>query len=199
MKKQFIFASNNKNKAEEIRAVLGDEFRIITLKEAGIDIDIPEPYFTLEENAAHKARTIFQRTGENCFSEDSGLEIDALNGRPGVHSARYSGAEANSESNMQKVLSELSEMENRKAQFKTVIFLILNEKEYQFDGICTGTIAKEKSGEQGFGYDPIFIPDGDTKTFAEMNLTEKNKYSHRKKATAKLIEFLNQETSHEKK
>jgi XTP/dITP diphosphohydrolase len=192
MKKQIIFASNNKNKAEEIRSILGNDFNIITLKESGIEVDIPEPFFTLEENAAHKAKTIHNLRGENCFSEDSGLEIEALKGRPGVHSAHYAGIEADSNKNMEKVLNEMLEIDNRKATFKTVLFLILNDQEYQFEGTCTGKINREKKGEQGFGYDPIFIPDGDTKTFAEMTMTEKNKYSHRKKAMTHMIEFLKQ-------
>jgi XTP/dITP diphosphohydrolase len=185
-----IFATNNQNKVKEIRKVLGDIFDVITLKEAGITIDIPEPYDTLEENATEKSTTIYSLTGKDCFSEDTGLEVEILNREPGVKSARYAGENRSDNDNIQKLLSNLVNENNRKARFRTVISLIREGKEHQFEGICEGTIIKEQRGEKGFGYDPIFIPDGSEKTFAEMDVEEKNKYSHRKKATEKLINFL---------
>lgn len=185
-----VFATNNENKVKEIRAVLGDSFSIITLKEAGIDIDIPEPHDTLEANATEKSSTIHNMTGKNCFSEDTGLEIPALNGAPGVLSARYAGEQKLSEDNISKVLEEMQGKKDRKAQFRTVISLILDGKEYQFEGICPGVISEERKGGKGFGYDPIFIPDGSSKAFAEMDTNEKNQYSHRAKALHKLTDFL---------
>jgi len=186
-----IFATNNKNKVEEIRSVLKDSFQIISLKEAGIDIDIPEPYDTLEENAREKSGTIHALTGKDCFSEDTGLEVTALNNEPGVRSARYAGDENDFKKNIEKLLLNLNGIENRNARFRTVISLMLHGIEYQFEGICEGNITKEESGNNGFGYDAVFIPDGSTKTFAEMSMEEKNKFSHRKKATAKFVAFLN--------
>ncbi|HZG99828.1 MAG TPA: RdgB/HAM1 family non-canonical purine NTP pyrophosphatase [Flavisolibacter sp.] len=186
-----IFATNNQHKIEEIRAVLPAHFSIITLKEAGINIDIPEPHNSLEENAREKAKTIFRLTNTNCFSEDSGLEIDALNGKPGVKSARYAGEGQSSADNIQKVLRNMEGKTNRKAQFCTVICLILNGNEHLFEGICKGTIISAETGTQGFGYDPIFVPDGAVHTFAEMTMEEKNQYSHRRKAVDKLVAFLN--------
>jgi XTP/dITP diphosphohydrolase len=186
-----IFATNNQHKIEEIRAVLPAHFSIITLKEAGINIDIPEPHNSLEENAREKAKTIFRLTNTNCFSEDSGLEIDALNGKPGVKSARYAGEGQSSAANIQKVLRNMEGKTNRKAQFCTVICLILNGNEHLFEGICKGTIISAETGTQGFGYDPIFVPDGAVHTFAEMTMEEKNQYSHRRKAVDKLVAFLN--------
>ena len=184
-----IFATNNQNKVEEVRAVLGNHFNIITLKEAGIDIDIPEPYDTLEANATEKSKTIFNITNQNCFSEDTGLEVEALNGEPGVKSARYAGEDRNFADNIDKLLFNLKNEENRSARFKTVISLILDGKEYFFEGICPGKIIEERKGNHGFGYDPVFVPDGSDKTFAEMDMAEKNKFSHRKKAMEKLIIF----------
>jgi XTP/dITP diphosphohydrolase len=185
-----VFATNNENKIKEIRAVLGGSFSIVTLLEAGIDIDIPEPHDTLEANATEKSVTINNITGENCFSEDTGLEIPALNGAPGVLSARYAGEQKSSGDNITKVLQELDGVPNRNAQFRTIISLILDGKEYQFEGICPGTILTERKGDKGFGYDPIFVPDGAVKTFAEMDMTEKSQYSHRAKAFHKLVNFL---------
>jgi XTP/dITP diphosphohydrolase len=185
-----VFATNNENKVKEIRAVLGDSFSIITLQEAGIDIDIPEPHDTLEANATEKSVTINNITGKDCFSEDTGLEIPALHGAPGVLSARYAGEQKSADDNITKVLQELEGSANRKAQFRTVISLILEGKEYQFEGICSGTILTERKGGKGFGYDPIFVPDGAAKAFAEMDMTEKNQYSHRAKAFHKLVNFL---------
>ncbi len=186
-----IFATNNQNKVDEVRSVLGKSFEILTLKEAGIDIDIPEPHDTLEANASEKSKTIFDITHKNCFSEDTGLEVDALNGKPGVKSARYAGEGRNFEDNIEKLLKNLNAKKNKTARFRTVISLILDEKEYYFEGICAGKIISIKKGNNGFGYDPVFVPDGSDKTFAEMDITEKNKFSHRKKAMEKLIEFLN--------
>lgn len=185
-----IFATNNEHKVSEIQSLLPKDINVITLQQAGINIDIPEPYDTLQENANTKAKTIFEITKQNCFSEDTGLEIDALNGAPGVHSARYAGADRNFNANIEKVLANLKNNENRKAQFRTVICLIWNEKEYYFEGICRGQIAEQNSGTAGFGYDPIFIPEGATKSFAEMTMDEKNTYSHRQKAVTQLFSFL---------
>jgi XTP/dITP diphosphohydrolase len=187
-----IFATNNKNKVEEINAIVPDYITVISLKEAGILIEIPEPHDTLEKNAQEKATVIFQLTQKNCFSEDTGLEVMALNGAPGVLSARYAGSESDSEKNIQKLLHELEGVENRTARFRTVISLIFENKEFLFEGICEGRIIKEKKGTLGFGYDAVFIPEGSHKTFAEMEMAEKNFFSHRKKATAKLISFLNE-------
>jgi XTP/dITP diphosphohydrolase len=185
-----IFATNNEHKVIEVRAILKEKFRILSLKEAGIEIDIPEPYNSLEENACEKARVIHQLTGKNCFAEDTGLEVEALNGEPGVKSARYAGEERSFEKNIDKLLGKLENKENRKAQFRTVVCLIENGKQKIFDGICKGTIIAQRRGDSGFGYDPVFIPDGSSKTFAEMSLEEKNRFSHRKKAIQKLTSFL---------
>lgn len=190
MVNKLVFATNNPNKVAEIKKVLGNSFEVISLKDAGIDIDIPEPYETLEENAATKSNTIFTLTGNDCFSEDTGLFVDSLNGEPGVKSARYAGEPASNKANINKLLFNLDKNENRKARFRTVISLIANGKEFQFEGICEGTILPEPVGEKGFGYDAVFMPDGSEKSFAEMEMEEKNIYSHRKKAVAKLVAFL---------
>jgi XTP/dITP diphosphohydrolase len=189
---KIIFATNNQHKVEEVKALLPSSISVVSLKDAGIDVDIPEPHHTLEENAAEKARTIRELTGANCFSEDTGLEVFALNGEPGVQSARYAGEGKSSQENMKKLLVNLGQQSNRRARFRTIIFLILEDQEYHFEGICEGVITYEPKGNEGFGYDPIFIPDGSERTFAEMGMAEKNKFSHRKKAVAKLVEFLNQ-------
>lgn len=185
-----IFATNNQHKVDEVRLVLGDTFNIITLKEAGIDIDIPEPHDTLEANASEKSAVINKMTGKNCFSEDTGLEVTALNNEPGVKSARYAGENRSFDDNIDKLLHNLEGHTNKKARFRTVISLILNEKEFLFEGICTGSITSQRRGSNGFGYDPVFIPDGSMKTFAEMSMEEKSAFSHRKKAMQKLIDFL---------
>ena len=185
-----IFATNNQNKVEEVRAVLGKRFNIITLREAGIDIDIPEPHDTLEANATEKSRTIYEITNKNCFSEDTGLEVEALNGEPGVKSARYAGESRSFDDNIEKLLTNLNSKENKTARFRTVISMILDGEEYFFEGICPGNIISERKGSNGFGYDPVFVPTGSDKTFAEMDMTEKNQFSHRKKAMEKLIIFL---------
>ncbi len=185
-----VFATNNPHKVEEIKFALGGLFQIMSLREAGIDIEIPEPHDSLEENATEKSMTIYRLTGKDCFSEDTGLEVTALNGEPGVKSARYAGNEQSFEANIEKLLSNLIGISNRKARFRTVISLILGGKEFQFEGICEGVIAEEKKGINGFGYDPIFIPDGSHQHFAEMTQAGKSQFSHRKKALDKLIEFL---------
>lgn len=185
-----VFATNNQNKVKEIRSILAEPFEIITLTEAGIDIDIPEPHDSLEANASEKSSTIHKLTAKNCFSEDTGLEVVALNGEPGVKSARYAGEGRNFQDNINKLLANLDNQSNRKARFRTVVSLIWEKKEYLFEGICEGQITKDQKGLQGFGYDPIFIPDGASTTFAEMTMEEKNKFSHRKKAIAKLVHFL---------
>ena len=185
-----IFATNNEHKVSEIQSLLPKDINVLTLLQAGINIDIPEPYDTLQENANTKAKTIFEITKQNCFSEDTGLEIDALNGAPGVHSARYAGDDRNFNANIEKVLNNLKNTENRSAQFRTVICLIWEQKEYYFEGVCRGHIAEQNSGTAGFGYDPIFIPEGATKSFAEMTMDEKNIYSHRQKAVTQLFIFL---------
>jgi XTP/dITP diphosphohydrolase len=187
---KLIFATNNQHKVDEIRNVLGNIFDIITLQEAGIDIDIPEPHNTLEANATEKSITIYNITKKNCFSEDTGLEVDSLNGEPGVKSARYAGNDKSFDANIDKLLDKMKTSVNRNARFRTVISLIINGEEKQFEGICEGVILKERRGEKGFGYDPVFVPNGSSKTFAEMNIEEKSLFSHRKKAMAKLIDFL---------
>jgi non-canonical purine NTP pyrophosphatase, rdgB/HAM1 family len=185
-----VFATNNENKVKEIRSMLGNAFTIITLQEAGIDIDIPEPHDTLEANAREKSETIYKLTGKNSFAEDTGMEVDALNGEPGVLSARYAGEQKNAADNVAKVLHLLEGQSNRKARFRTVISVIIDGTEHQFDGIAEGNILPAARGSKGFGYDPIFQPTGSEKAFAEMELTEKNQYSHRAKAFKKLIAFL---------
>ena len=187
---ELIFATNNENKVSEVKVILEGKFKILSLKEAGIEIDIAEPFDTLEENAREKARAIYKRINQNCFSEDTGLETASLNGEPGVKSARYAGENRSFEKNINKLLGKLENKNDRKAQFRTIICLIMNGKEKFFEGICKGTIIAERRGASGFGYDPVFIPDGSAKTFAEMTMEEKNRFSHRKKAMEKLIAFL---------
>ena len=188
---KLIFATNNQHKVDEIRHVIGSQFQLLTLKEAGINIDIPEPHATLEENASEKSRTIYQLTRTNCFSEDTGLEVIALNGEPGVKSARYAGDDKSFDKNIEKLLTKLEGKTDTRAHFKTIISLIIDGTEHLFEGICEGKIIFEKKGMQGFGYDPVFVPHGSDKTFGEMSLEEKTKFSHRKKATEKLVTFLN--------
>lgn len=185
-----IFATNNPHKIQEIKSVLGNKYEIITLKDAGINIDIPEPHQTIEENALEKATVIYQLTHKNCFSEDTGLEVESLNNEPGVKSARYAGETKSTEDNIHLLLKNMQGKENRNARFRTVISLILDGKKFQFEGICNGRIGETIIGANGFGYDPVFIPLGSTKTFAEMDLNEKNFFSHRKKAMQQLIHFL---------
>ena len=187
---KLIFASNNLHKLEEVRTLISKDFELLTMKEAGIDLDIPEPYDTLEENATEKSQTIFRLTGINCFSEDTGLEVEILNGEPGVRSARYAGNDRSFERNIEKLLNELKDKPNRKARFRAIVSLIIDGKESLFEGISEGIITEEKRGVLGFGYDPIFLPTGSSKTFAEMKLPEKNKYSHRRNAVEKMSAFL---------
>jgi XTP/dITP diphosphohydrolase len=190
---KLIFATNNQHKVEEIQAAIGNQLEVISLKQAGIDIDIPEPHDTLEANASEKSRTIHQLTGQHCFSEDTGLEVEALNGEPGVKSARYAGEDKAFDKNVEKLLSKLGKLENRKARFRTVISLIWEGKEWLFEGICEGNITREPAGTGGFGYDPVFIPTGGDRTFAQMSMAEKNALSHRKKAADKLVLFLQEQ------
>ena len=185
-----VFATQNKNKAEEIQKLLPKNLVVKTLTEIGCHDDIPETAETLEGNASLKSIFVVDKFDLNCFADDTGLEIESLNGEPGVLSARYAGKAKNSNDNMDLVLAKLDGESNRNAQFRTVISLRLNKKEYLFEGVAKGTIRKEKSGAEGFGYDPIFEPEGYNITFAEMSIDEKNKISHRGKAVQKLIAFL---------
>ena len=188
--KTLIFATNNTNKVVEVRSLLNETFKILSLLEADIYVDIPEPFNTLEENAIEKAEFIYKLKGVSCFAEDTGLEVKALNGEPGVKSARYAGDERSFEKNIAKLLDKLIYVTDRSARFRTVICLTVNGKHNIFEGICKGTIIAERRGNYGFGYDSVFIPEGAEKTFAEMGLPEKNTFSHRKKATEKLISHL---------
>ena len=188
--KTLIFATNNTNKVVEVRSLLNETFKILSLLEADIYVDIPEPFNTLEENAIEKAEFIYKLKGVSCFAEDTGLEVKALNGEPGVKSARYAGDERSFDRNIAKLLDKLTSVNDRSARFRTVICLTVNGKHNIFEGICKGTIIAERRGNYGFGYDSVFIPDGAEKTFAEMGLPEKNIFSHRKKATEKLISHL---------
>ena len=185
-----IFATNNPNKVTEVKSLLNNRINILSLAEAGINIDIPEPFDTLEENAFEKARVIHEISSENCFAEDTGLFVDSLNGEPGVKSARYAGENKSSEENIDKLLFKLKEHNNSEAYFKTIISIIIDDEHHLFEGICKGNIIEERRGASGFGYDPIFVPEGSDKTFAEMTLEEKNIFSHRKKAFEKLMNFL---------
>ena len=186
---KIVFATGNPNKLKEIISAV-NSFEILGLKDLGITEEIPETGDTLMKNALQKAKYVYHKTGLDCFSDDTGLEIEALNYRPGVYSAMYAGPDCNAENNIRKVLEELEESANRKAQFKTVIALILNGEEYFFEGVVSGLILKEKSGEGGFGYDPIFRPVGYKESFAEMSIAQKNEISHRGLAVKKLIAFL---------
>lgn len=190
MKKKLVFATNNAHKLEEVSAMLGDQIELLSLKDIHCDVDIPETADTMEGNALIKSTYVYQNYHLNCFGDDSGLEVEALNGAPGVYSARYSGDAHNAEANMQKLLHNLEGTENRKAQFRTVISLILDGKEHFFEGVVKGEIIKEKRGTFGFGYDPIFIPTGYDQTFAELGNDVKNRISHRAQAVHKLCEFL---------
>lgn len=187
---RIIFATNNANKVAEIQAAIGNKLEVISLQQAGIDIDIPEPHDTLEANATEKSQTIHQLTQQNCFSEDTGLEVEALNGEPGVKSARYAGEDKAFQKNIEKLLTNLAGNTQRKARFRTVISLIWQQQEWLFEGICEGTILEAPRGSSGFGYDPVFVPAGSSRTFAEMTMEEKNGFSHRKKAADQLVSFL---------
>ena len=187
---KIVFATNNTHKLAEVRAVLGDGYELVTLKDVGITEDIPETGATLDENATLKARYVYNRTGMDCFADDTGLEVEALNGAPGVHSARYATDGHDFKANNRKLLNELQGTENRHARFRTVISLIRGGVEQQVEGIVEGVIAHEESGAEGFGYDPLFIPTGYDRTFAEMSAEEKNAISHRGRAVAKLAAIL---------
>ena len=188
---RLVFATNNKHKLSEMSSILGDKIELLSLKDINCDVDIPETADTLEGNAILKSEFIYNNYNFNCFADDTGLEVEALNGEPGVYSARYAEGESHdSMANMKKLLSKLENVENRSAQFRTVISLILDGKNYIFEGIVKGRISKERKGEKGFGYDPIFIPEGYDKSFAELGEDVKNKISHRAKAVEKLIDFL---------
>lgn len=187
---EIVFASNNLHKIREINNVLGNSFKLLSLSDIKMEEDIPEDEPTLEGNALHKARFIHNATGMNVFADDTGLETEALNGEPGVHSARFAGVNKDSEANIDKLLTLIWDCTNRKARFRTVIALILEGKEYLFEGIVNGKIISERRGRMGFGYDPVFVPDGSRLTFAEMDLDEKNLISHRSRAFSKLKAFL---------
>lgn len=191
--KKIVFATNNKHKLEEIREILGENFEIVSLKDIGCDVDIPETGKTLEDNALQKAEYVKQHYGLDCFADDTGLEVEALNGAPGIHSARYAeGTDHDSNANMDKLLKELGNNNNRKARFRTVIALLLNGETHLFEGIVNGKIIYEKHGTEGFGYDPIFVPDGYEQSFAELGMEIKNQISHRARAVKKLADFLHQ-------
>ena len=190
MKKKLVVATNNAHKLEEISAILGNEMELLSLKDIHCNADIPETADTLEGNARQKAMYIHENYGMDCFADDTGLEVEALNGAPGVFSARYAGDGHDSEANMQKLLKGLEGKENRKAQFRTAICLIMESKEYLFEGIVKGYIIEEIRGGSGFGYDPIFVPEGYDQTFAELGNDVKNTISHRARAVEKLCTFL---------
>ena len=189
---KLVFATQNENKAQEIQLLLPEYFKILTLKDIKCFDDIEETADTLEGNSLIKASFISETYNLNCFADDTGLEIESLDFRPGVHSARYAGPDKSAAANIDKVLSELEGKTKRNAQFRTIITLILNSSTFTFEGIVHGAIILEKRGENGFGYDPIFVPEGALKTFAEMTLTEKNQYSHRARAFQKMIVFLSE-------
>lgn len=194
---KIVFATNNKNKLSELRSILGDKVEILSLADIDCHTDIPETGTTLEQNALQKAQYIYDHYGLSVFADDTGLEVEALGGAPGVYSARYAGGEGHdSEANMAKLLSELADKDNRKARFRTVIALIEIKGDgqqplvHEFEGVCPGSITREKRGGAGFGYDPVFMPDGYTATFAELGMDVKNHISHRAKAVAKLVNYL---------
>lgn len=191
--KNIVFATNNKNKLREIRDIVGSKYNILSLSDINCHEDIPETADTIEGNALLKARFVKEKYGYDCFADDTGLEVEALDNRPGVYSARFAGEDCNSENNINKLLSELKGIENRKARFRTVIALIKGENEEEFEGVVYGNISHERHGEGGFGYDKVFVPENYEKTFAEMLSEEKNSISHRAKATRLLIEYLNKE------
>lgn len=190
MKTKLVFATNNAHKLEEVRAILGNGYEVLSLADINLHEDIPETAGTLEGNALQKAQYVKQHYGLDCFADDTGLEVDALNGEPGVYSARYAGEGHDSEANMSKLLLKMNKKRNRKARFRTIVALIQGEDIHLFEGIVNGTIIKERRGKGGFGYDPIFVPEGYSQTLAEIG-EEKNKISHRARAIAKLADFLN--------
>lgn len=186
---KLVFATNNKHKLEEVRAILADYIEVVSLKDIGCFDDIPETAQTLEGNAMIKARYVKEHYGFDCFADDTGLEVEELGGKPGVYSARYAGLNHDSNANMQKLLSEMEGIANRRARFRTVIALIIKGKEYEFEGVVNGVIAETPSGGSGFGYDPVFVPDGYQQSFAEMEAEEKNRISHRANALKNLKKF----------
>ncbi len=192
MKRKLVFATNNAHKLAEISEMLGDKIELLSLKDIGCTADIPETADTLEGNAQLKAQYVYERYGLGCFADDTGLEVEALHGAPGVYSARYGGEAHNSEKNMDRLLRELTNEENRAARFRTVICLILEGKTHLFEGEVKGSILRERQGHEGFGYDPLFVPEGHTESFATLGEEQKNQISHRARAVAKLMEFLKQ-------
>lgn len=190
---KLLFVTHNAHKLQEVQAIVGSGYEMLNLNDLGFTADIPEPHHTLEENALEKARTIYRQYHINCFAEDTGLEIDALNGEPGVKTARYAGEHKNTQDNINLVLQKLQGQPNRSAQFRTVFALILNGQEYLFEGIARGTITTAPQGNGGFGYDPVFIPNGYEQTFAQLPAAEKNAISHRAIALQKLLTFLQQQ------
>ena len=195
MNMKLVFATNNPHKLQELNNLLGNSFELLSLNDIHCEEEIPENQDTIEENASEKSFYIYNKYGFNCFADDTGLEIDALNGEPGVYSARYAGEEKSSEKNIELVLQKLAKIKNRKARFKTVISLVIDGREIQFEGIVNGQILEEKRGTTGFGYDPIFKPDESHLSFAEMTMEEKGKISHRGRAVHKLVEYLSQLTA----
>ena len=187
---ELVFATNNQHKLQELQAILGNEIKLLSLKDINCLEEIPEEQETLEGNASQKAYFVYNKYGYNCFADDTGLEIDALSGEPGVYSARYAGPEKSAEANMQKVLEKMAKINERKARFRTVISLVIDGKENQFEGKVDGEILKDRRGGSGFGYDPIFQPEGLNVSFAEMELSDKNKISHRGRAVVKLVAYL---------
>ncbi|MFO8021340.1 MAG: non-canonical purine NTP diphosphatase [Perlabentimonas sp.] len=190
MASRLVFATNNLHKLREVSQIIGKKFQLLSLNDISCQEEIPEDYMTLEENASQKARYIFNKYRISCFADDTGLEVDALNGEPGVFSARYAGNQKNSDDNVRKLLNELKSHTNRAAQFRTVISLIIDGNEKQFQGIVRGKIIREPIGSNGFGYDPVFVPDGYTNTFAQMGAEQKNILSHRALAVKKLTDYL---------
>jgi XTP/dITP diphosphohydrolase len=188
--KKLVIATNNTHKLEEIRAILGHQLELLSLKDIHCDVDIPETADTLEGNASQKAHFIYDNYGLNCFADDTGLEVEALNGEPGVHTARYATEGHDTDANVRKLLHELEGKKNRKARFRTIVSLIEDGVEHQFEGIVNGVITTEKRGTNGFGYDPVFIPEGYDETFAELGVDVKNHVSHRARAIAKLCAYL---------
>jgi len=187
---ELVFATNNQHKLQELQAILGNEIKLLSLKDIDCNEEIPEEQETLEGNASQKAKFVFDKYGYNCFADDTGLEISGLNGEPGVYSARYAGEEKSAEANMNKVLEKLTKINDRKARFRTVISLLIDGEEKQFEGIVEGKILTKKRGDSGFGYDPIFQPEGFDISFAEMDLSKKNEISHRGRAVQKLVAYL---------
>lgn len=189
---KLVFATNNRHKLDEVRAIVGDKIEILSLNDIGCHDDIPETADTLQGNALIKARYIYEKYGADCFADDTGLEVEELGGEPGVYSARYAGEECSSEANMKKLLHNLKGKKNRNAQFRTVIALIIDGEEKLFNGIVKGSITEEKRGDSGFGYDPIFVPEGFSESFAQMSSEQKNSISHRYRATRRLSDYLNE-------